>query len=79
MQFRIVETSNKYFIVKSIDAAKKSHNIVAILPRCLVPNSFVLNLTVQKELSFQGLILEINEISQLPVITSSRILIGLKA
>jgi cell fate (sporulation/competence/biofilm development) regulator YmcA (YheA/YmcA/DUF963 family) len=38
LTFRIIETSEKYVIVKSLDAPKKNANIFAILPKCLISN-----------------------------------------
>jgi hypothetical protein len=35
-QFRVVEENDRYCIVKSLDAVKKSKNYIAILPKCFI-------------------------------------------
>ena len=47
MQFRVAEAKETYFIVKSLDAEKKSKNIIAILPKALVGKFFLNSLTLE--------------------------------
>ena len=76
MSFRVIERKDTYLICKSLDAAKKAQNIVAILPICLVHKQNLHAITLE-DVSFQGLIFDVPEDS-LPVITSKQDLIALK-
>ena len=53
-QFRVVEEDSKYYVVKSLDAVKKSKNFIAILPKCLCGYQNLSN----PDASFKGLILD---------------------
>jgi len=55
--FRVLDFTDKYFICKSMDAEKKSKNIVAVLPRALVGKYFVHTLSLEEQV-IEGLILE---------------------
>jgi hypothetical protein len=57
-QFRLMETTDNYFICKSLDAEKKSKNIVATLPKVLVNKFFIHSLTLEDSV-FDGLVLEL--------------------
>lgn len=67
-QFRVVETTDNFYICKSTDAEKKSKNIVATLPKALVNKFFVHTLTLEDQF-FEGLVLEIQE-EGLPIISA---------
>lgn len=55
--FRVTESHDAYFVCKSLDADKKSHNVVGILPKILISKhqapSFVM-----ENFTFQGLIID---------------------
>jgi hypothetical protein len=53
----VVETLDNFFICKSLDAEKKSKNIIAILPKALISKFFIHSLTID-ECIFEALILE---------------------
>ena len=57
-QFRLMETTDNYFICKSLDAEKKSKNIVATLPKVLVNKFFIHSLTLEDSV-FDGFVLEL--------------------
>jgi hypothetical protein len=71
MHFRVVEAKENFYLVKSLDAEKKSKNIVAILPKALVGKFFQHSLTLE-DCVFEGLVLEFLEedLASLPVISS---------
>jgi len=56
MQFRVVEAFDNFFIVKSLDAEKKSKNIIGLMPRVLVNKFFLPSLSLE-DLLFDGLVL----------------------
>jgi hypothetical protein len=70
-QFRVVETQETYFICKSLDADKKSKNIIAILPKSLVGKFFIHSLTIE-ECIFEALVLDYlpTELADLPLISA---------
>jgi hypothetical protein len=71
MLFRLAEVKENYFIVKSLDAEKKSKNIIAILPKGLVGKFFINSITLE-DLTFQALIIEFleDDISGLPIVSA---------
>lgn len=75
-QFRVMETSENYFIVKSIDAEKKSKNIVATLPKALVGKFFLNTLTLEDQI-FEGIVLDIQD-DALPIVSVQHDLLSLK-
>ena len=76
LQFRVVEANERYFICKSLDAEKKSKNIVAVLPRSLVGKYFIHTVGLEEQV-FEGLVLEIQE-DAFPIISVQHDLISLK-
>ena len=79
-QFRILDTdeSKPYHIVKSVDAAKKSKNFLAILPKCLITNHpQAISQNLSDELTYEGIVLELLH-TQIPVISFQPELIALK-
>ena len=81
MKFRVVEdldsTSGKYMLCKSLNAEKKSLNIVAILPQVLV-NKWHLSAFRLEDFSFEALVLTLQEDSRLPVISAQPDLISMR-
>ena len=71
MQFRVGEVQANYYLVKSIDAEKKSKNIVAVLPKALVGKFFHNSLTLE-DCTFQGLVIDYLEedLASLPIISA---------
>lgn len=67
----MVETQETYFICKSLDADKKSKNIIAILPKALVGKFFIHSLTIE-ECIFEALVLDYlpTELADLPLISA---------
>ena len=77
--FRIVDddSNGPYFVVKSVDSTKKSKNIVAILPKCLVSSYTEAQAAEFLGETFEGLVLEIYNDS-VPIISAQPELIALK-
>ena len=71
MQFRVTEAKENYYLVKSLDAEKKSKNIVGVLPKALVGKFFHNSLTLEDCL-FNGLVMEFlpEDLSSLPLISA---------
>jgi hypothetical protein len=67
----VVETQETYFICKSLDADKKSKNIIAVLPKALVGKFFIHSLTIE-ECIFEALVLDYlpTELADLPLISA---------
>lgn len=79
-QFRLLdsEEDQKYYVMKSLNASKKSKNFVALLPKCLVSNfDGSLNMNISSEQTLKGLVLEIYR-NSLPIVTLQPELISLK-
>lgn len=76
----MVETQETYFICKSLDADKKSKNIIAILPKALVGKFFIHSLTIE-ECIFEALVLDYlpTELADLPLISAQNDLRLLKS
>jgi len=76
----VVETQETYFICKSLDADKKSKNIIAILPKALVGKFFIHSLTIE-ECIFEALVLDYlsTELADLPLISAQNDLRLLKS
>jgi hypothetical protein len=77
----VVETQETYFICKSLDAEKKSKNIIAVLPKALVSKFFIHSLAIE-ECVFDALILELlgSDLSDLgiPVISAQNDLLAMR-
>ena len=61
-QFRVLESDENlpYHIVKSVDAAKKSKNFLAILPKCLITNhSHTISQSLSPEQTYEGIVLDL--------------------
>lgn len=71
-----MDTTDNYFTVKSIDAEKKSKNIVATLPKALAGKYFLNTLTLEDQI-FEGIVLEIQD-DALPIISVQHDLISLR-
>ena len=67
-QFRVVETTDNYFICKSLDAEKRSKNVVATLPKALVSKFFIHALSLEDHV-FEGLVIDLQD-DALPIISS---------
>lgn len=76
----MVETHETFFICKSLDADKKSKNIIAILPKALVSKFFIHSLTIE-ECIFEALVLEFlpSEFADLPLISAQNDLLLLRS
>jgi len=67
-----------YHIVKSTDAAKKSKNFLALLPKCLITNHpQAVSQSLSDELTYEGIVLDLLH-AQIPVISLQPELIALK-
>lgn len=77
--FRLVDedANTPYFVVKSVDSAKKSKNIVAILPKCLLSSFSETSSPQALGETFEGLVLEIYR-DLIPIISTQPELIALK-
>jgi hypothetical protein len=62
-----MEKTPTYFVCKSLDADKKSKNIIAIMPKVLV-NKFFLNTLSLEDHLFDAIVLEIQD-DALPIIS----------
>jgi hypothetical protein len=69
MTVRVAEAKDNYFIVKSVDAEKKSKNIIALLPKCLVGKFFFNSLSME-DLTFSCLLVDFCDNSGLPIVTA---------
>ena len=79
MQFRVLEQDKEeYLVCKSIDQAKKSQNIVALLPKALI-NKHHLPSFAFESFTFDGIVLEILEDMQFPLISAQIDLVALKS
>jgi len=76
--FRIVESSDSYYLCKTLDAEKKSKNIIAVLPKALINKYFTHALSTLEDCLFEGLVLQLQEEGGLPVISCQQDLIHLK-
>jgi hypothetical protein len=61
--FRLLESpedeTRGFYLVKSLDASKKSKNFIGLLPKCLVSSfGLFLNQNMNSSLRFSGLVLE---------------------
>jgi thiol-disulfide isomerase/thioredoxin len=83
LTFRLLESPEDeergFYIVKSLDAEKKSKNFIGLLPKCLVSNFACFSSSlINSSSTFKGLIIEIFR-DNLPVVSIQPDLIALKS